>query len=85
MLEFLIIFAAALAGFAHAPVSVILIAAGGLFAMSYRRHSSIYDRGLSLGFASLMRATALRSTMHAVMACGMAFGGGVAIRVVTWG
>ena len=80
MLDFLIIFAAALSGFVHAPVWVVAVAAGGLFAMSYWRHADVYERGMGLGLVGLMQATAWRSGMHAVVACAAAFGGGAVIR-----
>jgi hypothetical protein len=85
MLDFLIIFAAALSGFVHAPVWVVVVAAGGLFAMSYWRHADIYERGLGLGLIGLMQATAWRSGMHGLVASGVAFGGGLVIRLATWG
>ncbi len=82
MLEFLVILAAALAGFVHASPAAILIASGGLFAMSYRRYSKIYDRGMQLGLRTLFQAVALRSSLHALAACGLAFGAGFFMRAV---
>lgn len=85
MLEFVLIFAAALSGFVHAPVWVVVVAASGLFAMSFWRHADVYERGMGLGFVSLMRETAWRSGMHGLAASAMAFGGGLVIRLATWG
>jgi hypothetical protein len=85
MLDFLIIFAAALAGFVHAPVAVVVVAAGGLFAMSYWRHADVYERGMTLGLTSILSRAALMSGWNAIAASGMAFVGGVVIRLATWG
>jgi hypothetical protein len=83
MLDFLIIFAAALSGFVHAPVWVVVVAAGGLFAMSYWRHADIYERGLGLGLVGLMRSISLSSGLNAIVACATAFGGGILVRLVS--
>jgi len=84
MLDFLLIFGAALCGFVHAPLWVVLAASGGLFAMSYARHHRVYDRGLQLGMGGLMARAALSSGWNAVAASGMAFGGGMVVRLLTF-
>ena len=83
MLDFLIIFAAALAGFVHAPLSIVVIAAGGLLAMSYWRHQPIYARGQEIGLTALMRFVAWRSATQAMTACACAYGGAVVIRLLS--
>jgi hypothetical protein len=83
MLEFLIIFAVAVGGFFHVPIVVVAIAAAGLFAMSYWRYHAVYERGLGMGLNGLMLQTAVSSGWHAVIASGMAYGGGWFIWIVT--
>jgi len=83
MLDFMLIFAAALCGFVHAPVWVVVAAAGGLFAMSYARHHRVYERGMELGMGGLMRKVAWSSAMHASIASAVAFGGGIVVRAVS--
>lgn len=80
MLEFVLIFAAALSGFVHAPVWVVVVAASGLFAMSFWRHADVYERGIELGLTKLMQVTAWQSGMHAIAANGFAFGAGLVLR-----
>lgn len=82
MLDFMLIFAAALAGFVHAPIGAVAAVATGLMAMSFYRHFRIYDRGMTMGLASHMRRTLLLSGWHALAAAAMAFGGGAIIRLV---
>jgi hypothetical protein len=84
MLDFLLIFGAALCGFVHAPLLVVVAAAGGLFAMSYARHHRVYERGMELGLGRFMRGVAMQSGWNAVVASGAAFLGGEVIRLLTW-
>jgi hypothetical protein len=81
----LLIFSAALAGFFHAPVLLDLAVTGGLLASSFARRFSFYDRGLAQGIVALIRHAALTSGLNALLASAISFGGGMVIRLVTWG
>jgi hypothetical protein len=85
MLDFLLIFSAAIAGFFHAPVALVLAVTGGLLASSFARRFAFYDRGISQGSLALVRHAALLSGLNALVASAVAFGGGMAIRLLTRG
>jgi hypothetical protein len=73
MLAYLTIFAASICGYAGAPLWSPLLAAAGLFSISYARHQRLIKRGFDRGFHDEIDDTLWSCAMNAATTTGGAF------------
>ncbi len=85
MLPMLPIFLAGLSGLLALPTWTVLPAATGLATISYARHASLFRRAGDLGMQHAIDQTLVSSLFNGVLASGMAYGCGVALRVLSLG
>lgn len=85
MLEFVIIFSTVLAGFGRMNAGLVAVSALALMTTTYvrRRHTIAAADQAGLGF--IVRHAVWRSSWHALVASALAFGGGIALRVIVEG
>jgi hypothetical protein len=81
-LGYLAIFGACLAGYAGIGPWVIAVASVALASLSRAQYSDFYERGRDLGLISIIDAVMLRSFGNALLAAGVAYGGGWLMRIV---
>ena len=82
MLAYLTIFAASLCGYGGAPLWSPLLAAAGLFSISYAQHQGLIGRGLARGFQDDVEDTLWRSGLNALTTTVGAFVFGAVLRVL---
>lgn len=82
MLGYLAVFGASLAGYAGLGPWVIAIAAVALASVSRAQYSDLYERGRELGLVSIVDFVMLRSLGNALLAGGIAYGGGLLLRIL---
>lgn len=81
-LGYFAVFGASLGGYAGLGPWVIAIAAIALASVSRTQYSDIYERGRDLGLLHTIDAIMLRSFGNALLAAGVAYGGGWMLRVI---
>ncbi len=82
MLSFLIIFGAALAGYAGVAPWAIGAAAMGLASKSYADRYQLIRRANEMGLSDAVEGTLAGSLMNAIVASGAAYAGGVLIHLM---
>jgi hypothetical protein len=82
MLAYLTILAASMCGYAGAPVWSLLLAAAGLFSVSYSQHQGLIRRGLDRGFQDDVSDTLWRSGVNALTTTGGAFVFGMVLKAL---
>ena len=80
MLAYIAILGAAISGFAGVPAYAIAAAAIALASISYADHEELYERGRELGLFRVVNGTLLRSIGNGLLAAGIAYGGGWALK-----
>jgi hypothetical protein len=82
LLGYLAVLGAALAGYAGLAPWAIAATAIALAALSRSQHFELYRRGQDLGLTRAINVTGLRSFLNSVVAAGLAYGTGWALRVI---
>ena len=82
LLGYLAVFCSSLGGYSGIGPWVIAIAAIALAAVSRTQYSDHYERGRDLGPLRVIDATMLRSFGNALVASGIAYGGGWALKTI---
>jgi hypothetical protein len=82
MLAYVTIFAVSLCGYVGAPLWSPLLAAAGLFSISFARHQGLIARGGARGFQSEVDEALWRSAFNAAATTGGMFAFGSLLRVI---
>lgn len=82
VLGYLAVFGTSLAGYAGIGPWVIVAGSIALASLSRAQYSELYDRGRDLGLIRAIDSTMLRSFGNALVAAGVAYGGGWLLRVI---
>lgn len=85
MLGFIAIMTVALCGLAGAPAWTVPVAAISLASVSYARHYMLFRRAANVGMQDSIDQTLARSLVNALIASTMAYGCGLAFRVLSIG
>jgi hypothetical protein len=81
-LGYLAVFGAALGGYAGLGPWVIAVAAIALASVSRAQYSDLYERGRDLGLLRIIDTVMLHSFVNALLAAGIAYGGGWLLRII---
>lgn len=82
MIGYLAVFGSSLGGYAGLGPWVIAVAAIALASVSRAHYSELYERGRDLGLLQAIDAVMLRSFGNALLAAGVAYGGGWLLRLI---
>jgi hypothetical protein len=82
LIGYLAVFGSSLGGYAGLGPWVIAVAAIALASVSRAQYSELYERGRGLGLLDSIDTVMLRSFGNALLAAGVAYGGGWLLRVL---
>jgi hypothetical protein len=82
LLGYLAIFGSSLAGYAGLGPWIIAVAAIALASVSRAQYANLYERGRDLGLTAIIDSVMFRSLGNALVAAGVAYGGGWALRLI---